>query len=112
LRCPDEVPRARGFLDSGGGPANVDLADELARFVRAFPSWCSRDGEPCCWRHYRLGMTHLGRERSLESLLAFQSAMVANLADPSARQQWVKQQQLILGIGVERGTDSAYPLPD
>jgi hypothetical protein len=57
-------------------------------------------------------MTHLGRERSLESLLAFQSAMVANLADPSARQQWVKQQQLILGIGVERGTDSAYPLPD
>lgn len=106
------MPRARGFLDSGDQAHNLDLADELARFVRAFPSWVNHHGEPCCWRHYQIGLTHLGRERALDSLTAFQATMAANAADASVRAQWAKQQQLILGLGVERGADPAYPLSD
>lgn len=42
--------------------------EDLATFAHAFPSWCGGDGLPLSYRHYRYGMTHLGRDDARATL--------------------------------------------
>lgn len=74
----------------------LDLADTLAQFTRAFPSWCGRDGLPLSWAHYQYGSRHLTRASHREDLRAAIAFRVA-AAPPKQYGAWQDEWLAIAG---------------
>jgi hypothetical protein len=73
----------------------VDLADELAAFVRAYPQWTvppwafwRRDrGMPVSWQHFSIGQRHLGLAYNRE-MLRTADAVAVGTSPPECRSKW------------------------
>lgn len=92
---PDEVLRPARPVDAPRSPA--DLADALCEFARAFPAWTTPDGFPRSWRHYVLGMGHLGRASARESLRLAQAAAIGQ-STPEGFRAWQRDVLPFAGV--------------
>jgi hypothetical protein len=64
------------------------MAHEKAYFVDRFAKWTGLDGDPCCWRHYLLGIDSIFAERMLRKM-DMREAMSMASADPEHLKEWL-----------------------
>lgn len=78
---PDEVRRP--VPDDVGEPRPRDLLDDLSHFVEKFPAWVGPDGFPLSYRHFRYGMSYLGRQYLRDQLANAESTRVGGATEDS-----------------------------
>jgi hypothetical protein len=97
---PDEVPRKHaGRFGHDAKPQYVDAADELVLFVTHCPAWVSKDGLPRSWQHFVVGLQHISRQRSRDTLDQFRAVGAAFGGQSPERDAWINEQSAHAGWG-------------
>jgi len=67
------------------------MADAKATFAHWYPCWMASDGEPCCFRHYNLGMNSIGKQE-IRTQLRDRESHAASMLDTAKLQDWTRDQ--------------------
>jgi hypothetical protein len=90
------MPRTSHSLAPGRYVSPTDLASELARFAEHYGGWLTDAGEPCCYRHFQLGVSEIMRTTLRETITGAAAASAPHMTD-DARRAWLHQQRQALG---------------